>query len=222
MVIADVNDVINFAGIVQIEIGVFDAGAQVFRANDLSRSKDDRSLNNVFQFAHIAGPAVRMEHGQRIGLNIVHGLLEYLAIAPQKIPGNQRNVFWMLLQRRRLNPHDIDAVVKILAEFSLGDQLGQILMRGEDQTSPQRYEPGAAQAAEFHLLQDPEQLDLREQTQIADFVQEQRAVGRLLEIAFMRSHRAGVGTLFMAEQLGLNQSFRDGATGNSHKRATRA
>ena len=91
-------------------------------------------------------------------------------------------------------------------------------MRGEDQPRLQGDEPGTAQAAEFHLLQYAQQLDLRKQAQIANLIQEQSAVVGLLEISFSRPNRSGEGALFMAKQLGLNQSLRDGAAGNSHKR----
>ncbi len=75
----------------------------------------------------------------------------------------------------------------------------------------------AAQAAELHLLQHAQQLDLGEEAQIADFIQEERAVGGLLEVAFARSHRAGEGALLMAEQLGFDQRLWNGAAGDGNK-----
>ena len=77
-------------------------------------------------------------------------------------------------------------------------------MGGEDQARPQRDELVAAQAVEFHLLQNAQQLDLREEAQVADFIQEQRAVAGLLEVAFARPDGAGERALFMPEQLGFD------------------
>ena len=68
-----------------------------------------------------------------------------------------------------------------------------------------------------HLLQDAEELDLRKQTQVADLIEKQRAVSRLLEVSLACPDGAGICALFVAEQLGLNQRFRDRAAGNSDK-----
>ena len=110
---------------------------------------------------------------------------------------------------RGLNAHHVDAVEEILAEFAFGHQLGRVLMGGEDQTGAQRDQAVAAQAVELHLLQNAQQLDLGEEAQIADLIQEERAVGGLLEIAFARAHRAGESAFLMAKELGLDQGFRE-------------
>src|ERR1035437_3285570 len=132
--------------------------------------------------------------------------------------GKLRDIPRVLLERWRLDLHDVDAVIKILTEFSLRHHFPQILVGGEDQACPQRNEPAAAQAAELALLQHAQKLYLGKQAQLPDFIQENRAVAGLLKVPFAGPHSAGESALLMAEQLGLNQSLRDGAAGNGHKR----
>ena len=72
-------------------------------------------------------------------------------------------------------------------------------MSGENQPRPKRNELVAAQSAEFHLLQNTQKLYLREQAQIPDFIKKQRAVFRLLKVAFSRSHGPREGALFVAK-----------------------
>src|SRR5208337_4721765 len=148
------------------------------------------------------GPGVALQDGQCIMLNIIHLLLEYFPVMTQEMPGNPGYIFSMILERRRFNPHDVYAVVKILAEFSFGYEFVQILVSGEDQPRLQRDKLVAAQAAEFHLLQDAQQLDLREQAQVANLIEEQCAVASLLEVALARPNRACESSFFMAEKLG--------------------
>ncbi len=74
-----------------------------------------------------------------------------------------------------------------------------------------------AQAAELHLLQNAQQLDLRKQAQIADLIEEERAVFSLFEVAGASAHRTGECALFMAEEFGFDQSFRNSAAGDSDK-----
>ena len=87
-------------------------------------------------------------------------------------------------------------------------------MGGEDEPGAQRNKLVAAQAAELHLLQNAQQLDLGEEAQVADFVEEEGAVAGLLEVAFAGAHRAGEGAFFVAEEFGFNQGFGDGAAGD--------
>ena len=90
-------------------------------------------------------------------------------------------------------------------------------MGGEDQAGAQRDEAVAAEAAELALLQDAEQFDLGGQAEFADFVQEHGAVARLFEAAFASAHGAGEGAFFVAEELGFDQGFGDGAAGDGHE-----
>ena len=55
------------------------------------------------------------------------------------------------------------------------------------------------------FLQHAQQLGLHHQRHVADFVQEQRAAVRLLELAQVPRGGAGEGALFVAEQLGFDQ-----------------
>src|ERR1700721_3062327 len=111
---------------------------------------------------------------------------------------DQRDVFRPLLKLRRINAHYIDAVKKILTKFAFRDQLAQVLVRSEDEAGAQWDELIRAGAAEFHLLQNAEELYLREHAQIADFIEEEGAVAGLLEVAFARANSAGECAFFMA------------------------
>jgi hypothetical protein len=117
----------------------------------------------------------------------------------QEMPAMSGNVLRMLLELRRFNAHDVDAVVEILAELAFGDQLSEVAMGGKDEPGAQGDEAVAAQAVELHLLQDAQQLDLGEQAEVADFIEEERAVGGLLEVAFASADGAGEGALLVAE-----------------------
>src|ERR1700744_1381431 len=99
-----------------------------------------------------------------------------------------REFLRVFLQRRSIDSHNIDAVIKVLAKLALLHHLAQVLMGGENDTCPQRDEPVAAQSAEFALLQNAQQLDLSAQGNLADLVEKERAVACLLQIAFSRAH----------------------------------
>ena len=76
----------------------------------------------------------------------------------------------------------------------------------------------AAHAVKLALLQDAQQLGLRSRVQVADLVQEQRAVVRQLEFATPHGGRAGERALLVPEQLALDQLRRNRRAVHFHKR----
>ena len=68
----------------------------------------------------------------------------------------------------------------------------------------------AAEAPERALLQHAQQLDLRRRHHLGDLVEEQRAAVRELEAAQPPLDGAGERALLVAEELALEQRFRDG------------
>ena len=66
-----------------------------------------------------------------------------------------------------------------------------------------------ADALDHALLQEAQQLRLQRHRQVADLVQEQRAAVRGLDLAERLLGRAGERALLVAEQLALEQRFRD-------------
>src|ERR1700722_2732721 len=113
--------------------------------------------------------------------------------------GDLRNVFRMLLERRSINPHYIDAVVKILPERALSDHLLKVLVGSKNQACPQWDEPVTAYAAEFALLENTQKFDLCRQGELADFIEEECTVGRLFQKAYPRPYGASESALFVAE-----------------------
>src|SRR5438105_15817724 len=67
----------------------------------------------------------------------------------------------------------------------------------------------ATDALDLALLEEPEQLHLQRATHLADLIEEERAAVGHLELALALDVGARVGTLFVAEQLGLQQGLRD-------------
>ena len=68
----------------------------------------------------------------------------------------------------------------------------------------------AAQALELLLLQNAQQLGLELQRDVADFVEEQRALVRQFEAPNLARDGAGERASFVAEEFALQQSHGDG------------
>ena len=151
-----------------------------------SQTTTARSMR-VLELAHVARPVIAHQHvdgGRRDPLDVLavgaRGLLE-------KMIGEQQQIGLPLAQRRNEDREHVEPVVQILAERAVGDRLLEVLVgRGDQPHVRLECVFGAAQPLELALLQHAQQLHLRRQVQLADFVEEQRAAFGELEAPLLR------------------------------------
>ena len=91
-------------------------------------------------------------------------------------------------------------VIEVAAEGPAPLLLRQVLMGGDDDPGLEPLGQVAAEREIFPLLQQPQQLDLGGDAEVADLVQEQGAVGRLLHHAAPDLLGTGKGAPHMAEE----------------------
>ena len=128
-------------------------------------------LDDVLQFADVAGPVVRQQQRHGLRTDAAHRSSLSQVVPLHEALGQSRNVFLAPAQRRQLQPDDVDAVKEVLTELALLDQRRQVAVgRGEDaRTGLERL--GAAQRLVGALLQDAQQLDLQGGRKVANLVE---------------------------------------------------
>ena len=97
--------------------------------------------------------------------------------------------------------------VEILAEVALLDLLFEVLVRRRDHAHVDVHRLRRSQPLDLALLQHAQHLGLRLQAHVADFVEEDGAAIRLLELAHLPLGGARERSLFVAEQLRLDEVF---------------
>src|ERR1700678_3270577 len=102
--------------------------------------------------------------------------------------GDLRDVLGMLLERRGVDSHYIDAVVEVLPEGALSDHFLEVLVGCKDEGGAERDEPVASNAAELAMLENAEQLDLGLHGEVADLIEKESPVGCLFEEAHARAY----------------------------------
>ena len=113
-------------------------------------------------------------------------------------------------KRRNQNLNYVQPEVQVLAECAFFDGLAEILVGGRNHAQIEVDVLQAAQPPEGLLFEHAQQLGLQHERDLADFVEEQRAlVGQFEDAAFLRS-RVGERALLVAEQLAFQQGFRNG------------
>ena len=120
-------------------------------------------------------------------------------------------VFVALAQGGHLDLDAGQAVVEVLAELTRGHGVGQVHVGGGDHAHVGLLHLGGADLHEFAVLQDAQQEGLRLARQLADLVEKKGPAVGLLEVALPLADGAREGPLLVAEQLGVDGSFGNGA-----------
>ena len=215
-----------FAGLVTIAVSIGvprsepGRGAESFRQtverDDDTGRQDQQPLHHIFQLANVARPVValeRLDHpwSEPLRYGRISGVLL------EKVINEQRQIVPTRSKRRDLDRHHIQTVIKIGAEFAL-------LHQGLDVGIRRRHDPDIDLAGHvlsdpphFVLLQDPQKTCLERGARVGDLVEKDRAAARLLDEADTVPVRPGERAAHAAEQLGLEQVFRQRAAVDGHE-----
>ena len=110
-----------------------------------------------------------------------------------------------LAKRRQTNRERVDAVVQVFAEAAVADELFERAIGRRYQAEVDLDRLLAAEPLETAIFEHAQQLGLRDERQVADFVEEQRAVVGQFQPPRFAVVRAGERALLVAEDFGLEQ-----------------
>ena len=182
---------------------------QVRGRDRLAGHHDHQALDDVAQLADVARPAIALKAGRRARIEPLRPTAVFARELGHEMLGQQRDVAWPVAQRRHGDRDDVQPEVEVLAE-SRGADLGRQILVGRGQHA--HVHPHAccpADRLDDLLLQRAQDLGLRLQAHVADLVEKQRAAVGELELAAPIRGGAGERPLDVAEQLALDQLFRN-------------
>ncbi len=183
---------------------------QIADVNEIAGGGNTRGGDDVFQLADVAGPGMLEKQGLRAARETRDGLAIGIVVLLQEELHEQWNVFQTLRDGRDADLDGTEAIEEILAETAGEDFGAKVAVGGSDQTDIDLFDFGRADALNFTVLDDAQQLGLHGQGSLADFVQEHRAAIGVLEQAGASIRGAGEGAANMAEQLALQEGVHQG------------
>ena len=187
-------------------------GGQVLHGDGIVAGVE-KVLHYVPQLPDVARPGVGFQkapHLRRQAEAAAQLLLELLQDQEQIVPP--------LRQGRDDDGQGAETVIQIPAEGALRHLPLQRLVGGGHDPHVDGNDGGAAHPHDLPFLQDPEQLDLKSRTHALHLVQKQRAlVGDLKQAQAAALFGAGEGPFLIAEELALQQVFREGRHVDGHE-----
>ena len=158
-------------------------------------------LDGGAEFADIAGPVVIEDVLHGLGGEFAMRFAIFEGAVLQKGFNQKRDVHLAVAQRRHGQRHDMQAEIQVVAEFSLGYEFREILVRGGDQSDIGGQGFAASHTLESPLAENAENFHLGRKVDLADFIQKERAALGLLEPPDPALKRPGERSFLVAEKL---------------------
>src|SRR6185312_3989918 len=170
------------------------------RVNRVAFAQDGGMLNDVLELTDIAGPAMRLEDGNGVGIQHLglHVLLSRQGA--QEMPRQQLDIALPIAKRRQNDPEDVEPVVEILAEFLALHRFAQPGVRRRNDPTVNRNVLQAAQPLQPPVLERAQQLGLESPGQLADLVEEHGSCTRQLQQSALLASSVAEGAAFMAKE----------------------
>jgi hypothetical protein len=191
--------------------------AQIDRIDQAALGQHHRAADAVDQLAHIARPVVRHHGLQRAPAEALEPAAALGRELAEVVLREQADVVAALTQRRHRQRQHVEPVVQVLAEGARGHGGLEIDVGGRDHAHIDLDRARAADAIDGAFLQEAQQVGLHVQRQVADLVEEQRAVVRAFDQAAPLPVGTGERALLVTEQLGLDQRGRNRAAIDDHE-----
>ena len=181
---------------------------QLFDADLVAPCNAECALHGELELSNIAGPAVRLQQRQRLFTELQgphRGDLPHQLKCEKLHEGP--DILAPLTQRRQLDFRELQAIVEISAEPSVGDRHFQVGIGRCHNAHIHLDRRAAADALEFLILDDAQQILLKLQGRVADFVEKERAAVSRFKATAPQIAGSGEGSLLVAEELRLQQRF---------------
>src|SRR5713101_1301619 len=171
--------------------------------------QDHRAFDKIFQFPDVSRPIPRCKSLHHSRGNRFDILFHLFGEPLDEITHQLWNVFLTFPQRRYPDGKHMQAVVQITAKFPVRDHLFEIAIRRSNQPDVDFSRHGAAQALEFTLLENPQELGLDLNWDVSHLIQEQSAFVGKFETADFLCNRSGKGSSLVAKEFAFQQVKRD-------------
>ena len=154
---------------------------KIFGGDDVVPGQHHRLLDLVLQFPDVPRPLIGHHLLNSCRRKALHVLPQLLVEVGEEVVDQERNVLLALSERREMDWDHVEPVEEILTKGLFLYRLNEVLVRGGDYSNVDLDGSGGADSLELAVLEYSKELDLQWERQLADLVEEQRALVGLLE-----------------------------------------
>jgi hypothetical protein len=165
-------------------------------------AEDHRCLNHLLQLADISRPVVGRKHLQGLLVHIPNRfVLIFLSGKLDEVRDEQRDILPPFAQGRYFDREGLQAVIKILTKCACSDGGFEVAIRGRNHAHVSSNRCSTAGAVKDLIVQDAKQSSLDLESELPNFVQEDRPTFGYLKMTQVPFMRPSEGAFFMSEKL---------------------
>ena len=195
-----------------------DLGRKIFELNLVSFTGDEGVFDGILQLTHVTGPAVVHEGV----IDLIRDRFNLLAgRTPEPLeerPFKNGYVFLALHECRHTDVKDLNAVVEVLAKLALVDQVPQIAMGRRNHAHVRLARPDLPHPLEGTFLDDAQQFELNQRTDITNLIEEQGPTIRRFKTTDLVTDRSCECPPDVPKQFTLQQALGQGRADDLDKR----
>jgi hypothetical protein len=189
-----------------LQLGINDAPFDNVRIRE-----HDKSFDNIAELADVSGPVVLPQ-----GIETPNGNGDVLVVlrtgSSTEVLYERANISSSIAQWWHPNGNDIQSIEEVFAKPSVSNVLLDATVGRCHKTYIGSYRLRPAERFIFSLLKQPQQFQLDQRANVADFVQKERAAFGQCYSSRLSSRCTGERSFFVAEQLALKERFRQSST----------
>ncbi len=180
-----------------------DVCGKIFQLDLAEFDEHGHSLNQVLELANVTGPVIVDKSLHRLVGDAVDARTALKAGHVEEMMNQQGEVAAAVSKGWDFDRKDIQAVVEVLAESTFADELGEILMRGRDDSDIDLDRLGRADRLERAFLEHPQQFDLEIGAHVTNLVEKDGTPVGDGETTIAMIDGVSEGTLYVAEEFGF-------------------
>ena len=167
-------------------------------------SRDDGPLDRVPKLPHVTRPTIRLERGQRFGVEAVNILSVLLIEFLDEVGNQQIEVLKSLAQWRDRDLENVKAVEQVLPQFPAFESFAKRAVSGGDHANVNLDAFFPANPSDLVVFENAKEFRLKLGLHLGYFVEENSAAIGLLEDSEAPSRCAGERTAFVPEQFAFD------------------
>ncbi len=183
----------------------------------LKIAQNDDTADKVLQLPHVAWPWVGGQKGHRLGRQGQAAAVLCVESGQEGL-GQGRDGFRPFAKRRYVKLYHVQPIVKILSEVAILQGAFEITVGGRNDADIRADQLASADPCEPEILQDMQELGLKQARHLANLIQAQSSATREFEPARLPAVGTRKGPFFVTKQLGLEQLGRKRRTVHQNER----
>src|SRR5208337_4415713 len=167
------------------------------------------SLDQILELPHVTRPVIACKGVHFLSRDGFNTAVHQARVFLHEIAHQQGDIFAAFAEGWNHDGEDVQAIVKVAAKKALFNHVSEVAVCSRHDANINPNSAGSTQSLKLSFLQYAQELGLKFERNIADFVEEKGSVVSQFKAPDFLCDSAGKGAFFVAEKFAFEQAGRD-------------